>query len=83
MDNRKLPSVAAQSAIDTGGRIQAVHVYDLINIKVLIEGLVAVIGRMRIAEVAFTLYIMVHTIGYHSVVPCIINHPCLVCFIIQ
>lgn len=58
----RMLSSAAGITLNTGRRIQAVHVYDLVNIKVLIEGQVAAIGRVLKAEVALALYIMVHPI---------------------
>lgn len=40
-------------AIDTSWRIETVHVYNIINIKVLIKGYIAIMSQMFFTEIAF------------------------------
>lgn len=55
-------SVKSEVGIDTVGNVQAVHINDIVDIKVIIEGFGAIIGFRFLAEVAFALDIMVHSV---------------------
>lgn len=61
MDERQLLGGGGGGGVRTSGRIEAIHVYDLVNIKVLVESRIA-LGVGGFAEVACSLDIEEHTI---------------------
>jgi hypothetical protein len=83
LDKRAPPCAVAISLISAGRSVQAIHVNDAIHLEVFRDGHVAATGRVFIAEVAFALNIMVQPVGYHRMIPCIVHHSRLICFVIN
>lgn len=74
-------TTAADICTDTSGSVEAVHVNDVIIRSVkLIDGKEAL---ARLLQVASDFQFLVVAIRYQRMMPCIINHPLHICFVIQ
>lgn len=86
LDRRAPPcpcDVDVSTILNAGRSVQAIHVNNLVHLEVLHESSDAVIGTGLLAEVAFTLDITVQAIGYYCMIPCIVDHSRLICFVIH
>lgn len=62
--------------------VETVHVNDVVDSIVVVEKAVAFAGRLRFTEVATLLDPTVQLLRYHRMIPRILDHALLICFVI-
>lgn len=73
----------AGGGVEADRRIQTVHVDDVVNGIVRVEGRIAGVRRVLVAEVAVALHVVVHLVGDHCVVPGVVDHAGLIRVVVQ